>query len=317
MLENKSPKIYIIILNYNGKSDTINCLYSLSSAKLENTTTLVIDNASIDGSVNEIKKTFPKVSIIENETNLGYAEGNNVGIKFAYDQGADYILLLNNDIKVDPYFLEELLCLASKKPKGGIFGSAIYRYDNPDKLEHLGGFYNPSTCEFVSNKKNLKSPKKVDYVCGCTILIKRDVIEKVGFFEPKFFLMWEEADLCTRAIREGFEIWAQPTSKIWHKISASFEDGKPQLHYFWWRNRLLWMKRNLDKQEKKLIYKKVIIPEIIKSYRHFLLKGFLLVFSFSFEKRKKRKAKYLRLKAGCKGIRDYFMNRFGNTYKKV
>jgi len=317
MSENNNPKVYIIILNYNGKADTINCLYSLTSAKLENSTIVVVDNASTDGSIKDIKKNFPKIPIIENETNLGYAGGNNVGIKFAYNQGADYILLLNNDIKVDPYFLEELLGLAFKKPKGGIFGSAIYRYDDPDKIEHLGGFYNSSICEFVSNKKAFKNPKKVDYVCGCTILIKREVIEKVGLFEPKFFLLWEEADLCARARKKDFEIWAQPTSKIWHKISASFEDGKPQMHYFWWRNRLLWMKRNLDRKEKKLLYKKVIIPEIIKSYKYLLLKSFLLVFSFSFEKRKIRKEKYLRLKAGCKGIRDYFMNRFGNTYKKV
>jgi len=316
MSENMNPKVYIIILNYNGKSDTIDCLYSLASAKLESASIVVVDNASIDGSVAEIKKEFPKVPIIENKTNLGYAGGNNVGIKFAYDKGADYILLLNNDIKVDPYFLEELLSLALKKPKGGIFGSAIYRYDEPDKIEHLGGFYDSSVCEFVSNKKSFKVPKKVDYVCGCTILIKRDVIKEIGFFEPKFFLLWEEADLCARAMKKGFEIWTQPTSKIWHKISASFEDGKPQTHYFWWRNRLLWIKRNLNKKEKKLAYKKVILPEIIKAYKHFLLKGILLIFSFS-GKRKKRKEQYRRLKAGCRGIRDYFMNRFGNTYKKV
>jgi len=316
MLKNKPLKVYIIILNYNGKADTINCLYSLTSAKLDNSTIVVVDNASTDGSIKAIKKNFPKIPIIENEANLGYAGGNNVGMKFAYDKGADYILLLNNDIKVDPYFLEELLSLAFNKPKGGIFGSAIYRYDEPDKIEHLGGFYNSSICEFVSNKKAFKNPKKVDYVCGCTILIKREVIEKVGLFEPKFFLLWEEADLCTRAREKGFEIWAQPTSKIWHKISASFEDGKPQTHYFWWRNRLLWIKRNLNNKEKKQAYKKIIIPEIIKSYRHLLIRGFLLTFSFS-KKRKKRKEKYRRLKAGCKGIRDYFMNRFGNTYKKV
>jgi GT2 family glycosyltransferase len=317
MLDNKHPKVFLIILNYNGKSDTINCLNSILAADIKNAQIVVVDNASSDGSVKAVKDTFPNIHLIKNQENLGYAGGNNVGIQYAYKQNADYIFILNNDIKVASNFLEEILKLAKEKPNGGIFGSAIYQYDNPNKLEHLGGYYNSSICEFISNKTLSDKAQKVDYVCGCAILIKREVIEKVGLFEPKFFLLWEESDFCFRAQKKGFEIWVQPLSKIWHKISASFKDGKPQMQYFWWRNRLFWISRNLNKQEKKKAYINVIIPEIIKTYKHLFLKKIHLILSISKKKRTERKEKYYRLKAAGKGIKDYFFNKFGNTYKKV
>ncbi len=311
-----APLIYVLILHWKGKKDTLSCLASLEKVDYSPFETVVIDNGSFDSLEEEIHKKFPSVFFLQNGKNLGYAEGNNRGILYALSQGAQAVLLLNNDTIVSPDFLTELVETKKAFPRGGIFGSKSLSLSLPDTIDHIGGFWKEEIAEFVCHDKgkpNYKSPPfLVDYVSGCALLIEKQVIEKIGLLDARFFLLWEEADFCTRAKKEGFEIVAAPSSLIWHKVSASFS-GKPLLHYYWWRNRLLFLKKNFPFNKRKALYRACIFSEILREFRHFLLKGLEAVFlkilspqKFSEEKQQKLK----RYKAGCKGIWDYFLKKF-------
>ena len=126
----KYSKVTIILLNWNGKEDTIECLESLKHITYPNYEILLVDNGSTDGSVECFRERYPGMEIIENGENLGFAEGNNVGIRRAMDEGADYVLLLNNDTVVDPEFLGELVKVGESDPKIGIVGPKICYYNN-------------------------------------------------------------------------------------------------------------------------------------------------------------------------------------------
>lgn len=314
-------KIAIVILNYNGTSDTLDCLRSVSQIDYPNFEIIVVDNGSKDSPLEQIKSVFSEIILIQNENNLGFAEGCNVGIKKALERNCDYVLLLNNDTKVDRKVLSAFAQGALLKPKGGIFGGMILKYHDPDIIDHIGGRWDRKKGDFVSfgSSKHISSVehnemKKVDYVCGCFMLIKKEVFEKIGFLEKDFFLIWEEADFCFRAKRQGFEIWTVPEALLWHKISASFTGGTVHSDYFWWRNRLLWIKRNLTFFEKINIYIKVLIPDFFKLYKLTFLKTlqfhYLKLFNLS-KIDEKKVMKLLRYRSGCRGVSDFFLKRFG------
>jgi GT2 family glycosyltransferase len=314
------PKIVILILNWNGKKDTLECLASLEAANQSPSfATLVIDNGSTDDSVAVLRSTFPEVPILETKENLGFAGGNNAGIRWALEKSFDWILLLNNDTIVAPDFIEQFLAATKKKPEGKIFGAKIYRYDEKTRLDHLGGFWNASIAEFESKASgkiddgSFEEMRNVDYACGCALLMHRNVPEKIGLLDEDFFLLWEETDFCMRARQAGFSIWTAPQAKLWHKVSASFIGGKPHMQYFWWRNRLHYIARNCTRAEKKELYRKILVPEILKFFKLALLKsaqqGLLALLGKSDAK---RLAKARRYRAGCLGILHFFLGRFGN-----
>lgn len=303
----KASKIAIILLNWNGKKDTLECLASLEKVDYPNFQTIVVDNGSSDDSVTAIRAAHPSVPILETRANLGFAGGNNVGIEWALRHHAEWVLLLNNDTTVDPPLLKAFIQAAASQPKAKILGAKILRYHQPTLIDHLGGYWNPHLAEFVSPESGQPdhpylNMQRVDYVCGAALLMHRSVPETIGLLETNFFLFWEETDFCFRARRAGFEVWTAPEAKIWHKVSSSFTGGKPHTHYFWWRSRLLWIERNCTPEEKKSLYRKVILPELWKMTRHYLLKAL-----FSTDREKVR-----RYKAGVAGALDYFRRRFGN-----
>lgn len=316
----RSTKIYVILLNWNGKNDTIECLTSLSKVIFSSFQPLVVDNGSHDGSVKEIRAAFPEVPILETGANLGFAGGNNPGIEWALSKGAEWILLLNNDTVVDPDFLTAFMEAAKEQPKAKILGAKIYRYNDKKTIDHLGGFWNPKIGDFVSFAQNqaddgvsFEEMQQVDYVCGAALLMHRSVPETIGLLEPRFFLFWEETDYCNRAKRLGFEVWTAPKARIWHKVSSSFIGGKPHMHYFWWRSRLLWIERNCPFQERKQLYAKIIFPELWKHTRHYALKSLQSLFT----RKPEAKQKALRYRAGLAGALHYLLGRFGNCPKWI
>jgi len=129
-----TPLVFIIVLNWNGKDDTLECLGSLQQLDYPNFETVVVDNGSTDGSEDVIRSAFPSVNFIQTGRNLGYAGGNNVGIKHALSHGADYVWLLNNDTTVDPNALTALVETAQADPKIAVVGSKIFYYDQPDVI---------------------------------------------------------------------------------------------------------------------------------------------------------------------------------------
>jgi GT2 family glycosyltransferase len=312
------PFVTILLVNWNGWKDTLECLSSLEKLSYHPYEILVVDNGSCDDSLLQIQRAFPFIPLIETKKNLGFAGGNNVGIELGLKKNTQFFFLLNNDTIVDPYVLDELISVSLQKPNAGIIGTKVLRYNDPKVIDHMGGFWNPSIAEFDSPSLGVEEEKrmemqKVDYVSGCGFFVKREVFETIGQLEEKFFLIWEETDFCARAKRKGFEIWTAPKAKIWHKISASFS-GKPHLQYYWWRNRLLWVERNLCKKELFSLYTNRLLKEIFHSFKIYLLKElqcFLLRFFCPKKWNQKRREKLLRTRASCRGILDYFFRRFG------
>lgn len=314
-------KILIILLNWNGKKDTLECLASLQKVTYPKFSTIVVDNGSSDDSVTAIRSAFPSVPVFETKENLGFAGGNNVGIAWGLKKDYEWILLLNNDTTVAPDFLDAFMNAAKSNPNAKILGAKIYRSNTPSQIDHLGGIWNAKIGEFesqyfgqIDDGVSFETMGKVDYVCGACLLMHRTVPETIGLLESKYFLFWEETDFCCRARRKGFEVWTAPQAKIWHKVSSSFTGGKPQMHYFWWRSRLLWIERNCLPHEKKTLYKTVIKPDLSKALRHFLLRsaqnGLKRLFFQTPDAAHIQKAK--RYKAGLIGALHYFLGKFGN-----
>lgn len=225
MLSNK--RISIIILNWNGLTDTVECLESLKKLNYSNYEVVLVDNASSGNDVEHIKQTYGDyVHIISNNRNYGFSEGNNIGIRYSLSRQSDYILLLNNDTIVDPVSLSELVQVAEQEKKSGILGGKIYYYDSPCRLQSVGGKINWYLGCFkdYSGQEDHGQYDQVaerDFVYATAMLIKREVIEKIGLLDSSFFFGMEDYDYCARAIRSGFKVLYVPKSKVWHKQGAS------------------------------------------------------------------------------------------------
>lgn len=305
LLYSSGMKISVIVLNWNGKEDTLQCLASLETMTTPHEV-IVVDNGSTDDSTAAISKAFPKIKIIETGKNLGYAEGNNVGIRYALDQGADYILILNNDTIVTKTFLEGFL-LRDASVQGG----KPHLMDDPFLIDILGANWNPKTFLFDPVAKRAPAgdwtnPIQLDHVLGAALFVKREVFEKVGLFDARFFVNFEEIDWCFRARRAGYPSQVCPEAVYFHKKSASFVGGKPHRYYYLWRNRLLWAEKNCSAAEKKHIRRETFY-DVLK-----LVKNYFTLLFHPFQKSNESKRDWLRLhRAALSGIKDYYLRRFG------
>lgn len=252
---NKAPKISIIILNWNGWRDTTECLQSLNRITYSNYEVIVVDNGSTDGSVEHLEKAkdvFSKqglfFTLIQNKENLGFAEGNNVAIRqILKRRESDFILLLNNDTVVEKNFLSELIKVAQSKEEIGILGPKIYYYDYQGKknvIQSAGSAVNLCIGRFPSAEKLDKVDNRyvirvqsVDFVTGACLLIKTEVVRKIGLLDKRFFLLFEDTDWCLRARKAGYSVLYIPKSVIWHKTSQSVK--KISEVYYYTRN-LFW-----------------------------------------------------------------------------
>ncbi len=309
MSDGSTDKIFVLILNWNGKSDTLECLDSLKEAR-GSFKTIVIDNGSTDGSVPIIQARFPEVNLIETGENLGFAEGNNVGIRYALQEGADVVVLLNNDTVVDPFFL---LGFMSQK-EAGILGGKIYLYDKKEHFDHLGGRWNRKKCGFdligyrEKDEGQFSDTTELDYACGALLWIRKEVFAAIGLLESKFFLIWEESDFCFRAKRAGFPVMLCTEARIWHKVSASFK-GKSHSNYFFWRNRFLFIERNYPFSEWLYLFFIILFPKLLKTAKLLVLKKIQL----SWRHDVNREEKVKQYSAALRGAKDYFLRRFGKS----
>ncbi|PYI48980.1 MAG: hypothetical protein DMF10_02830 [Verrucomicrobia bacterium] len=222
------PSVHIVVLNWNGKPDTLECLTSLQSVSYPNRKIVVVDNGSTDGSEEAIKAAFPDVTFIQTGENLGYAEGNNVGIHHAMECGADFVFVLNNDTTTDTDVVTALVAQAEKNPNAAILGPKIYFYERPDIINSAGGH----------------------------LVLRLSVLREVGFFDRDFFLICEELDLCTRIRKRGFEILFVPEAKLWHKVSAAFDGNFSAVYcYYFFRNSLLYVWKNFPDRRFVLYWK--------------------------------------------------------------
>ncbi|MFA7169652.1 MAG: glycosyltransferase family 2 protein [Candidatus Paceibacterota bacterium] len=253
-------KVYLIVLNWNGKEDTLECLESLRSTNYDNYQTVLIDNGSEDDSVVAVREKFPEVEIVETGKNLGFAGGNNVGIEYAIKQGAEYVFLINNDTTVHPDYLKELVEVGESDPKIGAVGSKIYYHSEPERIWFAGGKINwlRNKGEHIGldeiDKGQYDEIKEVGYLTGCALLVKREVVEKIGVLEDDYFLYYEDADYSLRIQNADYKTVYAPKSIIYHKVSRSTKPGSASYVYYHVRNGLVNARRNGNTKVKIAIY---------------------------------------------------------------
>jgi len=253
-------KVYIVVLNWNGKEDTLECLKSLRITSYDNYRVILVDNGSEDDSVVAVKENFPEVEVVETGKNLGFAGGNNVGIEYAMGKGADYVYLINNDTTVDPDYLKELVAVAEADPKVGAVGSKICYHSEPDRIWFAGGKINwlKNKGEHIGldeiDKGQYDETGEVGYLTGCSLLLKREVVEKIGVLEDDYFLYYEDADYSQRVKNAGYKVMYAPKSKIYHKVSRSTKPGSASYVYYHVRNGLVNARRNGSVPVKIAIY---------------------------------------------------------------
>jgi GT2 family glycosyltransferase len=245
-------KVAVVVLNWNGGEDTLDCIRSLQRLDYPDYEIIVVDNASTDGSPQTIRREFPRLALVENDRNLGFAEGNNIGIRIALNKGSGYVLLLNNDTVVDPEILNVLVEAAEKDATIGFLGPKIYYHSEPRKIWFAGGvvdWRNGRAVHLGMGEEDVGQfgqQAEVDYITGCALFFRAEVCEKVGLMDSRFFLYYEETDWCARAKRAGYRIVFVPTAKVWHKISVSTGGAESAVGYYYYaRNKLLLARRNL------------------------------------------------------------------------
>jgi len=280
------PRVFIIVLHYGIQETTYQCLKSLNLLNYPNFEVIVIDN---DPKHRLADFDFPfKITKIVNAENLGFSGGNNAGIRYALEKGADYVLLLNNDAKIiDNDFLKNLVLFAEKNDQLGILGPVIYR-ENTNEIHFSGGKIN-----WLYNKAEHRKGKN-DYITGACLLIKRRAIEKIGLMPEEYFLYFEDAEWCLRARRAGFLCAVVPRAKIAHKVSENAKEYSFSYVYYHYRNGLLFAKRNAPFLIKIIAYK--------ISFFNYLKELIKLIFMPS----KRQWAK-----AAMKGIGDFWKGKTG------
>ena len=240
-----------VVLSYNGQADTLACLSSLERVR-GLARTVVVDNASTDGSVAAVREHFPGVELIPSERNLGFAAGNNLGIERALERAADWILILNNDTVVAPDALERLLAAAAAHPRAGILAPVIF-FAEPDDLVWFGGArFDPGrgrSGRMEHHRSRLPANgevRAIDRATGAAMLISRPAIEAAGAFDPDYFFLYEDVDLSLRVRAAGFDVLLVPSARVWHRVSAS-QGGlrlTPTISYYGVRNNLLACQRH-------------------------------------------------------------------------
>ena len=294
-----NPRISIIILNWNGWADTLECLESLYRINYPDYDVIVVDNGSEDESVQKIReycegeievesKFFEyssgnnpikiieytreeaeagggkesgivdllsngKMILIKNEENYGFAEGNNIAMRYALKAlNPDYVLLLNNDTVVDKEFLGELVKVGESDKKIGFAGSKVYFYDKSNVIQFTGGGKidltrgkAPRIASGEIDNGQYDSRYEVGYIGGSCLLCKTEVVGKIGVLDPAYFAYWEETDWCLRGHKIGYKSIYVFRSKIWHKGGAS--SGNCLEAYYLARNRFYFMKQHATK----------------------------------------------------------------------
>lgn len=250
-----TPLVYIILVNYKGIEDTIECIISLEKINYQNYKIVVVDNCSMDNSVAILRERFPEVIIIESKENLGFAGGNNLGIKLALTNNANYVLLLNNDTVVNENFLGNMVEAFEKNKNIGIVGGKILYYDEKEIISHAGGYIDMFRFTTVhygdgSNKsdKLFNVEKEVGFVSGCLMLIKAEVFENIGLINEEYFMYYEDTDYCIKVLDGGYKIIYNPRAEIYHRISRSGGGAdSPFFIKYNTRNRIIFMNKFRDK----------------------------------------------------------------------
>jgi hypothetical protein len=246
--------ILVLILNWRRADDTIACLKSLFALRRNDLCPLVIDNGSDDGSEAAIRAAFPNVPLIQTGANLGYAGGNNVGLRLALETQARYVMLLNNDTVLKEDLFGPLLEVASAAADSVVVGPKTYSLEATENVQFTGEIWLSDQLRFRPVREEDvefafgRSLIPTSFIQGSALLVPMSVLREVGLFDERFFLTYEEVDWCFRAKEKGYRCWIVPESRVWHASSPSFGGRlSPLYDYFTTRNKLLWLEKHVGR----------------------------------------------------------------------
>ena len=257
------PNVNIILLNYHGAEDTIACLESLNCITYMNYYVIIIDNASIDNSVNFLsqflhkykpddfyyygsvdaamsdERSQLKYTLIQSSVNGGYGAGNNIGINYALkNEDTDYVLIINNDTIVSPGFLEPMVEVCEEDKNIGIASGKIYHHDRPDIIWFNGGKFHSCTSKiehinFGEKESGQNTPVKNTFITGCLWLLPRKTIQKVGLINEEYFMYVEDLEYCQRILKHGLILHVSESCKIYHKVGSSTGGRFSKFSVYW------------------------------------------------------------------------------------
>ena len=300
------PRVYIVILNWNGLGDTIECVESVEKLRYPNVQIVVVDNGSSSGEADVLADKFANIDVLPQPENLGFCGGCNVGIRRSLESGAHFVILLNNDTLVTPELVDRLLDGFDKLPSAGAVSPLILTADDRSvwfadaRWDAAGAQFQLSRADDNYEDLKVREPYRSEFACGCCVMFPAEVLRSHGLLDERYFAFYDEADWCYRVRKEGLESYVVPSAMIYHKVSRS----TPRLvsTYLMTRNRMLWMKENLTFRQRA------------KSWGY-LAKEFLWHFLNANNLASGRFYSRSHSKAVLLGYRDYFLRRFGKWRK--
>ena len=246
MASSRRAHVALVVLSWNGREDTLSCLDSLSRVSYQPLTVIVVDNGSDDGTGDAVREAHPQVDLVRSEENLGFAGGNNLGVRRALELGADHVMLLNNDTTVDPGFIEPLVEELERRPDAGAVSPLILYAEPDDLIWFAGATFDPRKGHNgrhwgYRERANVSAGETYETgrITGCAMLVPRRVWEQVGLLDDELFLHVEDTEWCVRAGRHGYRFYVVPVSRIWHRVSAATgSEESPTIAYYGVRNTL-------------------------------------------------------------------------------
>jgi len=239
------PKVFVIVLNWNGLADTLECIGSVKALEYPRIRILVVDNGSTDGSPSVLSQRYPDVTLLRNERNMGFTGGNNVGIAKALEAGADLVWLLNNDTVLEKDSLTQLVKRISASPEIGLASPVIHFQESPRQVQFSGSYIDWKKKRIVKLAEGESLPDAGADVSlwGTALLIRRSVLERIGFLNDKYFAYHEDEEFCMRAARAGYRAIVVPEARIYHKNARSTGSNDAPIQVFLRSRNLyfLWM----------------------------------------------------------------------------
>jgi len=294
--------VHVIIVNYNGYADTIECLQSLKEQVGSSYRPLVIDNASSNDSVVRIREAHPNVEIVESERNTGFAGGNNLGIELALAQGCDYLFLVNNDTILEPDCLQQLLKCAVARPDAAAVIPAIYHHGDRTKPWFTGSTASIENGLFRHKETDVRTagidtPFDVPWGTGCAMLVPAMRMREIGGFDTRYFCYYEDVDWSLRAERAKGACVLCPQAVLYHKVFGSSAKKSMKVHYYAARNRLLCVAKNTSADQSRTLVRRCT-SNMLKEVRR------MLICPGPGEGKRRAIADIL-------GVTDYYLRRFG------
>ncbi len=273
-----NPVVAAIVLNWNNWPMTVECLESLRRLTYPRCRVLIVDNGSTDDSERILREKFPEFELIQTGANLGYAGGNNVGLRRALELGADHICLLNNDVVVEPDFLDPLVAAMEADAQLGIVGGLQCHYDDRRIIQTSGVYFSFLTGRVRNanggerDRGQCGQPRDVDFICGAALVARASMARAVGLLDEAFFLVGEDTDWCLRAQRAGWRVAYIPGSKIYHKERAT-RDSQPQMNWYYALRNRIWLVRRYGSPLQRALfvlgffgyfYPKMLVGRVVK-----------------------------------------------------